>query len=90
LCEGYLGIGPYFDLWRYFFAVALLKTKGKHGWSDHHWAVGCAGIHQRNNPIEEYMSLKLVSSNKGWHSQWFYLKNSTAAPFSVYFGRRIF
>ena len=25
MCEGFLGIGPHFDLWRYFFAVILLK-----------------------------------------------------------------
>ena len=23
LCEGFLGISPHFDLWRYFFAVTL-------------------------------------------------------------------
>jgi hypothetical protein len=23
LCEGFLGISPHFDLWRYFFAVNL-------------------------------------------------------------------
>ena len=23
LCEGFLGINPHFDLWRYFFAVTL-------------------------------------------------------------------
>jgi hypothetical protein len=36
------------------------------------------------------MSLKLVSSNKGWHSQWFYLKNSTATPFLAYSSHGIF
>ena len=25
LCEGFLGISPHFDLWRYFFAINLLK-----------------------------------------------------------------
>jgi len=23
LCEGFLGINPHFDLWRYFFAITL-------------------------------------------------------------------
>jgi hypothetical protein len=49
LCAGYLGIRPYFNLWRYFFTVALLKTKGKHGRPDHHLPVGCGGVHLRNN-----------------------------------------
>ena len=29
LCEGFLGISPHFDLWRYFFAVTLLKKREK-------------------------------------------------------------
>jgi hypothetical protein len=80
LCEGYLGIGPDFDLWRYFFTVTLQRTKGKGRQVDRHWLMGCAGIHLRNNRVGKYMTLKLVTSNKGWHSHWFYLKNCTAAP----------
>jgi hypothetical protein len=30
------------------------------------------------------MSLKLVTCNKGWHLQWFYLKNTTATSFPPY------
>ena len=29
LCEGFLGISPHFDLWRYFFAVNLQKKREK-------------------------------------------------------------
>ena len=29
LCEGFLGINPHFDLWRYFFAVILQKKREK-------------------------------------------------------------
>jgi hypothetical protein len=36
LCEGYLGIRLHFNLWRYFFVITLLKTKGKHGQPDRH------------------------------------------------------
>jgi hypothetical protein len=32
------------------------------------------------------MSLLLVTSNKGWHKQWFYLKNDPAAPLQIFFG----
>ena len=43
LCEGYLGIEPHFELWRYFFSVSLIKKKDK----DREILVpmGCAGIH---------------------------------------------
>ena len=27
MCEGYLGIEPYFKLWRYFFSISLIKKK---------------------------------------------------------------
>jgi hypothetical protein len=29
LCEGYLGIKPHFELWKYFFAVELQRKKVK-------------------------------------------------------------
>ena len=29
LCEGFLGISPHFDLWRYIFVVTLLKKQEK-------------------------------------------------------------
>ena len=45
LCEGFLGISLHFDLWRYLFAVNLLKKRvGKQELS---LPVGCAGIHLR-------------------------------------------
>ena len=27
MCEGYLGIEPHFELWRYFFSISLVKKK---------------------------------------------------------------
>jgi hypothetical protein len=32
------------------------------------------------------MLLSLMTSNKGWHKQWFYLRNDPAAPLSIFFG----
>ena len=31
LCEGFLGISPHFDLWRYFFTIILQKKREKSG-----------------------------------------------------------
>ena len=78
LCEGFLGISPHFDLWRYIFAVTLQKKRDKK--QELNTLMGCAGIHLRNNRVGEYPSLRLSTSNKGWHSHWFYLKNDAAAP----------
>ena len=44
LCEGFLGISPHFDLWRYFFVVTLQKKREKSGRQELHMPMGCAGI----------------------------------------------
>ena len=44
--------------------------------------MGCVGIQLQNNQVSKYQSMQLSTSNKGWHLQWFYLKNATAAPLS--------
>jgi hypothetical protein len=79
LCEGYLGIKPHFEMWRYFFSINLLKKREKNR-PDLLATMGCTGIHLRSNQATEYMSLQLSRSNKGWHVLWFYLKNDAAAP----------
>ena len=42
--------------------------------------MGCVGIQLRKNRVSEYPSIWLSTSNKGWYSQWFYLKNNAATP----------
>ena len=49
----------------------------------------CAGIQLRNNRVSEYPSMRLSTSNKGWHSQWFYLKKDATAPLPEFTGHRI-
>ena len=87
LCEGFLGIDPHFDLWWYIFAVNLVKRQV--GQQELHVPVGCASIHLRNNQGRMYPLMRLSTSNKGWHSQWFYVKNDVAAPLPAFTGRYI-
>ena len=75
-------------MWRYF-AVTLQKKREKSGRQKLHMPMGCAAIQLRNNRVGEYPSMRLSTSNKGWHSQWFYLKNDVAAPLSEFIGRLI-
>ena len=82
LCEGFLGISPHFDLWRYFFAVTLLKKREKK--QELNVLMGCAGIQLCNNRVNEYPSMCLSTSNKGWHSHWFYVKDDIAAPMPAF------
>jgi hypothetical protein len=74
LCKGYLGIEPHFDLWWYFFCVGL-HMRREHGRSEVTTMMGCVGIRLRKNRAKDNISMKLAMSNKGRHSQWFYLKN---------------
>ena len=43
MCEGYLGIEPQFELWRYFLSISLMK-KTKRG-RETSVPMGCVGIH---------------------------------------------
>ena len=89
LCEGLLGISPRFDLWRYFFTDSLQRKREKGGRQELHMLMGCAVIQLRNNRVSEYPSMQLLTSNKGWYSQWFYLKNDTAALLLEFTGHLI-
>ena len=51
--------------------------------------MGCVGIHLQNNQVGDYPAMRLSTSNKGWHSQWFNLKNDTAAPLPEFTKRLI-
>ena len=87
LCEGFLGISPHFDLWRYLFTINLSKKRvGKQELSV---STGCVSIHLRNNRVNEYLSMRLSTSNKGWHSLWFYVRDDVVVPLPVFSGRII-
>ena len=79
LCEGYLGIEPHFELWKYFFTVDLQKKERKK--PDLAVVMGCVSICLRGSQPSEYMPIPLSKSNKGWHKLWFYLRNDAAAPY---------
>ena len=42
MCEGYLGIEPHFELWRYFFSISLIKKKRG---QETPVPMGCTGMH---------------------------------------------
>jgi len=45
----------------------------------------CFGIHLSNSRVNEYPSMHLSTSNKGWHSHWFYVKDDAATPLLAFF-----
>jgi hypothetical protein len=74
-------------LWKYFFFISLQKKRKNE--EDLPVPIGCASIHLRGRRAYEYMATTLLKSNKGWHKQWFYLKNDVDAPLAVFTGRLI-
>ena len=69
------------------FVVSLSKKRvGKQELST---PIGCASIHLRNTRATDYSLMRLSTSNKGWHSQWFYIKDDVTAPLLMYTGRLI-
>ena len=66
LCEGFLGIDPHFDLWRYFFTISLSKRWV--GGKEVNVPMGCASIHLHHTRSRGYPYMHPATSNKGWHS----------------------
>jgi hypothetical protein len=64
LCEAYLGITPYFHLWRHFFE---LKKTGKGV------VVGSVNFMLCRNMKSEYIDLALPDNTTDWKQGWFYL-----------------
>ena len=66
LCECFLGIEPHFALWQRLFTAKANPSQAKPA------LVGGAGFQLRPGASKDYVTLPLRSSNKGWHSEWFY------------------
>jgi hypothetical protein len=74
LYEGYLGIEPHFDLWRWIFHLNLNKD----GDESVQW-IGTAAIQLCNNLKSRYLELSFPTSEKGWHQKFFYLSDPSGS-----------
>jgi hypothetical protein len=84
MSEGFLGNEPYFKLWRYFFAISLVRKRDRST-----ALIGYTEIHLRGPRAHEYMAITTTKSNKGWHSRWFYIKNYDVTPRPLFTGHTI-
>lgn len=80
LCEGFLGVEPCLNLFKYFFKIQWEKCQKDP--SD----IGCTGFRLHGIYAAKYISSWIPSTNQGWHKKWFYLLNNTAKPFPEYTG----
>jgi hypothetical protein len=75
VCEGFLGIDRHWDLWIHLFSAELFAlTTGERKVCLAVWAGGCT-LQLRQGRAQQYIPAILVSSNKGWQHQWFFLRN---------------
>jgi hypothetical protein len=80
MCEGFLGIGAHWDLFRYFFRFACL-TEGSCAAT-----IGYANLRTKQGCGDDYIPVSLTSSNIGWHKGWSYLRNDPEHVLSAYIG----
>jgi hypothetical protein len=75
VCEGFLGIGPHWDLWTHLFsAEPFALATGERRVRMAMRAGGCI-LQLRQSRALQYIPAILPSSNKGWQHRWFYLRN---------------
>jgi hypothetical protein len=67
MCEGFLGIGAHWHLFRYFFRFTCLRE------GSHVATIGCANLRMKQGHDDDYISAVLTSSNSSCHRGWFYL-----------------
>jgi hypothetical protein len=75
MCEGFLGIGAHWHLFRYFFRFTCLREGSRAA------TIGCANLQMKQGRGDDYIPAPLTSSNSGWHKGWFYLQNDPSTRF---------
>jgi hypothetical protein len=83
MCEGFLGVGAHWHLFRYFFKFACLREES------HTATIGCANLRMKQGCGDDYILAPLTSSNSGWHKEWFYLRNDPEHALLSYTDRSI-
>jgi hypothetical protein len=82
LCQAYMGIDPYFDLWNNLFRVRLLQGSGV--------KVAISGdpdvYVKSEDGVDNYFHLRMSDSSDGWQKVWFFLRNGAAAPLPAFMG----
>jgi hypothetical protein len=75
VCEGYLGVEPQWNLWLHLFKAELFAKKAGEKGVLCTARVGSCVLQVRSSLVDLYILARLISSNRGWHEGWFYLRN---------------
>jgi hypothetical protein len=71
LCEAYIGVVPFLDLFRFFYEL---------WWMEPNRVSGCCGFRLRDGMKERYIPLQCHSSRSQWRTRWFYLEIKELDP----------
>jgi len=82
--EAFLGMEPHVDLFWWTFSGRAL-SEGK---PPRIAPVGGFALWKRPKPSVPYPAYSPCDSNRGWHGEWFYIRNPPEAPFLTFIGRR--
>ena len=66
-CEAYLGILPHFNLFQHPFWLKKMGSGGSR-------VVGGVYLQHCDGVADEYITMPLNTSLKGWNARWFYMK----------------
>ena len=85
VCEAFLGMELHTDLFRLFFSRRAMAD-----WSLAEIApVGGFALQRKPRAGGgSYPAYTPCDSNRGWHGEWFYIRNTVGAPFLVFFRGR--
>ena len=84
ICEAFLRMEPHVDFFRRLFSGRALTV----GNLAEIAPVGGFTLQRKLSMGGSYPAYLPCDSNRGWHGEWFYIRNPAAAPFPVFTGRR--
>jgi len=77
VCEAFLGMEPHMDFFQRLFSLRALTV----GDSAEITPVGGFALQRKLGMGDLYPGYLPCDSNRGWHGEWFYIRNPVAAPF---------
>jgi len=84
ICEAFLGMEPHMDFFRWLF-FGRTMTVGDPGEVA---PVGGFALQRKPGVGDSYPTYLPYDSNRGWHGEWFYIRNPLEAPFLAFTGGR--
>ena len=83
--EAFLEMEPHVDLFRRVF-IGQALSEGK---LPRTTPVGGFALQKRPKPSVPYPAYFPYDSNRGWHGEWFYIRNPTEASFPMFTGKML-